>query len=195
MEEFADLLISKQRVSVDESCKLKKLEKSKLLSILKRTEIPVTSLSVFEECWIWNGTQLDDKKGRCHGIVWVDRKYVMVHRLMYHNFIEDVPAYKRSSTGLQVNHKCTHIQNGRCINPWHCYLGTSKDNTSDSIREDTKYKVPSGETNPKAILSDAMIQEIKQLKLTTTLPQKEIAKLYGVHQSQISRWWNGITRK
>lgn len=44
-------------------------------------------------CWLWIGTVQDDKKGHQHGVIWYNKKYVQVHRIMYHNFIGDVPEY------------------------------------------------------------------------------------------------------
>jgi DNA-binding transcriptional regulator YiaG len=75
------------------------------------------------------------------------------------------------------------------------YLGTPKDNMQDALREGTKYKAPCGENNQFAKLSNIQVQNIKDMKGKTSMTQKEIASLYNIHQSQISRWWNKVTRK
>jgi DNA invertase Pin-like site-specific DNA recombinase len=92
---------------------------------------------------------------------------------------------------LQVNHKCK--TDGKCINPDHLYLGTARQNTEDSVKDGTKNKAKSGENNHNAVLSDELIEYIKSLKGSGRY-QYEIAKEYGINQSQISRWWNNKTR-
>jgi predicted XRE-type DNA-binding protein len=195
MDNFIDELFLRQREHIVPSGKLGKITKDKLLSIMERTYIPFTSSNIYQDCWLWNGTTIDNAKGHCHGVVWFEKNYVLIHRLLYHNFIENVPPYTNKQNALQVNHKCSHQNNGRCINPWHCYLGTSKMNMRDALREGTKYRMPKGQENHNATLSDDIVLEIKQLKGKTSLTQREIAAKYNVSQSQISRWWNGITRK
>ena len=166
------------------------------LGPLKETDksriVDKTIYSNFESCWIWNGTRQYNEKGHKHGCIWYNRKYVQIHRLMFHNFIQDVPVYERKKNSLQVNHKCD--TDGQCINPYHMYLGTPKENTKDCIEHGNKNKAKSGQQNHNAILSDLTVQEIKNLKGKTTKTQKEIALEYGVNQSQISRWWNNKTR-
>jgi len=154
----------------------------------KRIEMYTT---IENDCWIWNGTKQYTGKGRQHGCIWYHGKYVQIHRLMYHNFVENVPEYERKSGALQVNHKCK--TDGKCINPKHLYLGTAKQNTIDCIKDGNKNKAKSGEDNHNAVLSDELIEHIKSLK-GTGVYQYEIAKKYGVNQSQISRWWNNKTR-
>lgn len=194
METFIESLLQKQRADIHEG-KLGKIDKDKLKSIVTRTSISFDHPNVYNECWIWNGTMSDNAKGHCHGSIWFNKSYVLVHRLMYHNFIDHVPPFERRSNSMQVNHKCLHEHNGRCINPWHCYLGSAQQNTQDAMNDCTKYKMPCGQQNINATLSDAIVEEIKALKGNTTLSQSQIAKKYGVSQSQISRWWNNKTRK
>jgi hypothetical protein len=94
---------------------------------------------------------------------------------MFHNFIKDVPVYTRNSNTLQVNHICD--SEGKCLNPYHLYLGTPKQNTQDSIKMGYKIKAKSGEKNHNAILSDKVILEIKNLKGKTQKTQKQLALL------------------
>jgi transposase-like protein len=63
----------------------------------------------------------------------------------------------------------------------------------DALREGTKFKQRSGENNCNASLSDAIVAEIMSLK-DSGRTQKDIAREYGVNQSQISRWWSKQTR-
>jgi len=185
-----DWLSREQRVNIPFIGKLGNLSKSDLQRILHK--INLTEISK-ENCWIWNGTVMDSKnKGHQHGVIWYNKKYVQVHRIMYHNFIGDVPEYKPN--GLIVLHKCSHMNNGRCINPWHLQLGFAKENTHDALKSSTLHLYTGNETNPNSKLKNHEIEEIRKLK-DSNLSQKQIANIYGIHQSQISRYWNYITRK
>lgn len=192
---FLEDLVKCQRTLIKESKTLGKISKNKISDIIEDTEIPEGRFDdVKDMCWIWKGLTLDDRKGHQHGRVWYKNNYRHVHRLMYHNFIEDVPEYDHKNIATIVTHTCSHNNNGRCINPWHLNLGTPKSNMQDAVIDGTKYKAPKGEKNWKSKLSDDQIKEIRSLKGNTTMTQREIAAKYGVNQSQISRWWNETTR-
>ena len=164
----------------------------KLGSLSETDKTRIELYTIFEnDCWMWIGTKQDTAKGHQHGCFWYNKKYVQIHRLIYHNFVDDVPEFERKSGALQVNHRCK--SEGKCINPDHLYLGTAKQNIQDCINDGNKNKAKSGEQNHNATLSDETIGHIVGLK-DTGLHQYEIAKEYGVHQSQISRWWNNKTR-
>ena len=213
MDAFIDELFSLQRDDIKKIGKLGQINKEYLKDrIIAKTNISeLLELhdndfdSIQNECWIWNGVMSDKtSKGRQHGQVYYDGKNIHVHRLMFHNFIDDVPEFKKLPDQKQVNHTCSHENNGRCVNPWHMYLGTQKQNFHDSIREGTAYLkgnpnghlnggCKNGAENHKAKLSDDKIKEILELK-DSGMSQYEVAKLYGVNQSQICRYWKGETR-
>lgn len=180
-----DDLQNKQRHQIPTIGKLRKLSESDIKRICSYTTIAENG------CWIWNGTVQDNKKGHQHGYISVNRCYVQVHRIMYHNFIEDVPVYHKN--GLVVLHKCTHEQNGRCINPWHLKLGSLKENTQDALKAGTLHIMGSNEENPMSKLPNKVIQEIRSLK-GKGFTQREIAVKYNINQSQISRYWSNKTR-
>lgn len=193
------VLYNIRRADITKTDKLGELTYSDLKRIISNVEINLENINdlniLKKQCWIWTGHIQDNNKGHCHPSIHYMNKRVLVHRLMYHNYINNVPKYERKSDALQVNHKCGHEQNGKCVNPWHMYLGTPKDNMQDALREGTKYKAPRGEKNLRAKLSDKQVQDIKNMKGNTNMSQKEIASIYNIHQSQISRWWNQVTRK
>lgn len=151
-----------------------------------------SNINNISECWIWNGTINDKKgKGHQHGSFWYNQKYVLIHRLMYHNYVRSVPVFEHN--GLRVNHKCSHFNNGKCINPYHMYLGTPKDNIRDCIKDGNKNRISSGELNPNARVSDINIKRL--FENNPDLSQYELALKIGVNQSTISRWVNNINRK
>jgi len=192
MDQLVDTLSSKLRLDVPTIGHLGKISKKDLSRILSRVDIDSDDYE--SSCWIWKHVHHQREKGHMHPSISFKNKHVKVHRLLYHNFMENVPEYTWSKETKQVNHKCSHVNDGLCVNPWHCYLGTPKNNMQDAIQDKTKNKPPSGELNWKAKLTDAQVNEIKTMKGTTHMSQKKIAIKYGVSQSQISRWWNNVTR-
>lgn len=182
-------LYNQQRDNIPTIGKLGKLSNNDIDRILQK--INQDNLSM-ENCWIWCGT-IQDKinKGHQHGCIWYNKKYVQVHRIMYHNYIGDVPQYNPG--GLIVLHNCDNSNNGKCINPWHLRLGSSKENTEDALRANTLRLLESNENNPMSKLTDLEVNEIKLLK-GRGISQKEIALRYNINQSQISRYWNNKTR-
>lgn len=75
------------------------------------------------ECWTWNGAC--NKDGR--GIVWRNgAKHKAPRVAWFLTFGEDVPS------DLSVCHSC---DNPSCVNPKHLWIGTHKENMTDSIRK------------------------------------------------------------
>lgn len=185
-----DFLLNKQREVIPNIGKLGKLSKTDLERIISK--IKSSKLNDINECWVWIGTIQDKyKKGHQHGVLWYNNNYVQAHRIMFHNFIEDVPIYKPGEK--IVIHKCSHENNGRCINPWHLKLGTSKENTKDAMGSQTLYLYGSNDKNPNSKLTNNEIEEIRKLK-NSGLSQQKIANMYNINQSQVSRYWNNKTR-
>jgi len=208
MNELKAQLIAHLRADIPTIDKLGKMTNDNINHIILQS----TMVTVFgnangnfdeakKQCWLWEG-RIDPTpgKGHEHGRMMYKKKNVQVHRLMMHNFIKDVPEFKREKDALWVLHTCTHENNGRCINPWHLRLGTPKENIEDSKRDGTKGECKVGAENHNAKLTDDKIKEIIALKDNRkdengkTLSQREIAEKYGIHQSQISRYWNDVTR-
>jgi predicted XRE-type DNA-binding protein len=124
-----------------------------------------------DDCWEWQVT-LSSKYGR----FWTGDIYIGAHVFSYMIHNEDY------SSDLEVCHTC---DNPRCVNPSHLFLGTAKDNAEDRTRK-RRYSDRRGEKCPTHKLKEAEVLEIKKL-LKQGLLQKEIAALYGVQNSQISR--------
>lgn len=136
--ELLKLLDNLKLTDVKETNTLGLLSIEKLTFIFERVTIEsnVNDIASLQNCcWLWNGFKQSNSKGHQHGKIWYKGNYRFVHRLMFHNFIDNFPEFKRESNSLQINHSCSHDNNGRCINPWHLYLGTPKQNTQDLIHE------------------------------------------------------------
>jgi len=124
-------------------------------------------------CWNW------DKVTRYgYGQFWVNGTNKRVHRVAYESFIGEIPE------GMCVCHTC---DNPRCINPNHLWLGTTQENTAD--REDKgrgHAQTRHGENNPRTEFTNRIVKFIKTLS-ELGMKQHEIAKIYKVNQSTISR--------
>jgi hypothetical protein len=122
-------------------------------------------------CWLWTGgldthgyAQLG-KPGKNNGNYLAHRLSWELHRG------EPIP------DGLLVCHKCDVPS---CVNPHHMFLGSNQDNTNDKLakgRQPSKF----GEKNPKAKLTEAMVEEIR----SSPLPRLELAAKFGVTRTHI----------
>lgn len=74
-------------------------------------------------CWIWMGAVTEQGYGRAVTSK-ATPKIQTAHRLSWHAFHGAIP------NGACVLHKCDTTS---CVNPWHLFLGSNKDNTADMI--------------------------------------------------------------
>lgn len=110
--------------------------------------------------------------------------WARAHRVSYEVFIGPIP------DGVKVCHTC---DNPPCVNPRHLFLGTQGDNMADKVSKGRARggSMP-GETHPGAHLSDADRQRVRSL--AGVLSQRELARLFGVHQATIHRIISGKTK-
>ncbi|CAI1891350.1 HNH endonuclease signature motif containing protein [Serratia entomophila] len=118
------------------------------------------------ECIEWIGSVGSSGYGR----VYFKGKNRSAHRLSYSTHKGSIP------DGLVVMHLC---DNKPCVNPNHLSLGTTRDNLHD---RDTKNRQAKGERAGMAKLKENDVIEIR----SSGMKQRELAKLYSVHQSTIS---------
>jgi hypothetical protein len=185
MDNFIDNLIKLKRNDINETKKLGALSYDKLKTICQRSNLLLNISKNFDdikkECWLWEGTCMDYSKGHSHGIIYYKTNNIYVHRLMFHNFIADVPDYKRKSDSLQVNHSCSHENNGKCINPWHLYLGTPKQNIQDSLFNNTL------KSFPETIFNDEIAEKLTNFKIQGK-KNSELALEFNVTKKTIGQW-------
>lgn len=86
-----------------------------------------------------------------------------------------------------------HCDNPACVNPYHLYAGTQKQNIHDKIKRG-RQNLPKGERHHNVKLTDQNVQEIRQLYAQGIL-QKTLAARFGVRQDHISRIVNNHIRK
>ena len=118
-------------------------------------------------CWVWTGALTNTKYGRMH----LKGKSRLAHRISYEMEHEAIP------NGVYVCHTC---DTPACVRPSHLFLGSQKENMADCK---DKGRVDKGSSRPLAKLTERRVKSIRK----DTRSQREIAKDYGVAQSQISR--------
>lgn len=114
-------------------------------------------------CHIWLGGTTENGYGRLRQ-VYRDAK---VHHVFFG---------KRAEPGKVIAHRCGVKL---CCNPAHLYEGTAADNAADEIRFGKTHK---GERNVKAKLTETQVTAIR----ASSLPDKQLAKLYEVNRTTIS---------
>lgn len=124
-------------------------------------------------CWYWLGSMVPNGYGRVH----IKKKSFLAHRVSY-------LIHKGNPDGMFVCHRC---DNRGCVNPDHLFLGTIEDNNHDRHRKGRTVS-----TGRPSDLCDEDIKEIRRLYPTSGLTQYQIAKMFSVRQSSISRIVNRV---
>jgi hypothetical protein len=151
-----------------------------------------------EECWEWQGYRVHHGYG--HTMYMVNGKcyHPRSHRLAYYLTFGPIPE------GCGVCHRC---DNPPCCNPAHLFVGTQKDNANDArlkgrlcpgkiryshIRPD---RIPRGEYNPRSLLTEAQVREIRKLRADNGLSCRELSALFGVKAHAIYKVVTRMTWK
>lgn len=124
-----------------------------------------------KSCWEWQGTKDRDGYGRFN----IDGKTKRAHRASWEIHYGEIP--KENC----ICHKC---DNPCCIRPDHLFLGTVYDNNHDKEKKNRQSR---GENNGMRKLSDVEILEIRDLHKKGTHNQRQLAAMFGVSTSAISR--------
>jgi hypothetical protein len=129
-------------------------------------------------CWEWRAS-LD---GRGYGQIRVDRKTKRAHRLSYELLVGPIPE------GLFVCHQC---DNPRCVNPYHLFLGTAKDNSMDMARkgrqgfQSNPNKIRRGSKHGRAKLTEQQVLAIREAWSLGSSTMQQLANDFNVSSSTI----------
>jgi hypothetical protein len=143
-----------------------------------------------EGCWEWTDHVTPGKYG---GMI-VNGKRIMAHRLSWQLAHGEIPP------GMCV---CHHCDNRACVRPDHLFLGTNADNNRDAaqkgrIRKGANHPMygvrKMGEQNPMARLTDAQVQEIREL-YALGWNESRLAAAYHVHPTTVYAYLCGDKRK
>jgi len=136
-------------------------------------------------CHLWRGHKTPRGYGRFYlGLVGGRRIWIGAHRY----------AWQRANRPLQPGEIVRHREcdNPPCVREDHLAVGSQGDNLRDAASKGRLGGAVHGKgaAHRFAKLTDNAVREIRGL-LADGASQREIADLYGVHQSQISRISNG----
>lgn len=116
-------------------------------------------------CWIWQERLNSDG----YGIMSILSRQRPVHRVVYKEWVGDIPE------GKEVCHTCD-VRN--CCNPEHLFVATHLENVRDMIRKGRKFSTK-GSNNPNAILDENDVNDIF-MRLLKMEPVDSIADFFGV---------------
>ena len=137
-----------------------------------------TILKTNTGCWEWQMCKTEKGYGKCT----YRYKPWKAHRLSYTAFKGEIPE------GMHILHAC---DNPSCCNPGHLRVGTQQDNMED-MRNRGRENKAKGAKNGRSKLNERKVRIIKHL-LGTGVPCTKIARLFGVHSTQIYFIKNGTT--
>lgn len=136
---------------------------------LSKVQIAPAPYDYLDHCWLWPGPYTSG-----YGELTIEGVRVLAHRLMWelHNnsFVPD---------NYMVCHMCDV---GRCINPTHLFIGTSKDNQIDACMKGRR---------STAELSYEKAEEIRNIYKKGGMSERDLARSYNVHRSTINRILKG----
>lgn len=124
-------------------------------------------------CWCWTGDKTDGGYGRVwqHGI-----GNTVAHRVSFSLTRGPIPE------GKILMHTC---DNRACVRPDHLTVGTDKENSEDKHRKG-RDRVPVGERQWQAKLTEDSVREIRKLYATGHYKQRVIGEMFGVNQTVVS---------
>ncbi len=127
-------------------------------------------------CWVWTGTKFGGGYGQFSWIIRKKRRFASTHRVAFEITFGEIPER------LVVCHTC---DNPSCVNPYHLFLGTPKDNTNDMIQKGRAIH-QSHEENGRSKLTEVQVEEIRRRYIPRIVTTRMLAKEFGVTSSVIS---------
>jgi hypothetical protein len=129
----------------------------------------------FSGCWLWTGV----KDGGGYG-AFADMGTHKAHRWAYSEFRGEI------GQGLHVCHKCDVPS---CVNPFHLFVGTQKENIADMMRKGRHRDISTvlrGSKQPQAKLTEDMVIEIR-MRVEEGESQASLAREFYVSGNTVGR--------
>jgi len=126
-----------------------------------------------DECWEYQGTYNRDGYGQTRD---TNHRTVRAHRVMYQEYYGPIPP------GMYVRHTC---DNPSCCNPHHLLVGTQADNMRDAIARG-RFKSNAGECNPRANLSQQLVDDIRKIYASGMWSYGLLAQLFDIPRSTVA---------
>jgi hypothetical protein len=136
-----------------------------------------------DKCWEFKGST--NPWGYVY-FEWPEKGINYAHVVSYRLFVGHIPK-RHGRKKLFVLHKC---DNPPCVNPFHLWLGTKKQNSEDMVSKGRSHHPNhKGENSLVAKLTQDEVNMIKELFATGKYHKqsKTLSKRFGVSPSQISR--------
>lgn len=130
-------------------------------------------------CWIWTGSIHYKGYGVFTGH---NSKATKAHVFSYQLHYGSIPEADNFCGRLFV---CHHCDNPECARPEHLFVGTNQDNMSDAVTKG-RFSSMAGEKAGNSKLTWDKVAEIRRMLKETSLFQREIAEMFGVHEHTIS---------
>lgn len=137
-----------------------------------------------DECWLWEGAVYNCGYGI---IAWEGKRY-MAHRLSYEIH------YGKLKEGMMACHHCD-VRN--CVNPYHLFEGTGKDNMQDALKKgrlDHVIEACRNRVNPARKLTPSDVLEIREAR-SKGVSAIALGKAYGVDRNTIYLALKGVHYK
>ena len=149
-----------------------------------------------DACWNWTGSFYPSGYG---AVRWNGHTHLS-HRLAY------ALSYGAIPQGMCVCHRC---DNPPCCNPTHLWIGTKADNNADKMKKGRMVvargsqngqnthpeRTPRGELHVCAKLTDAQVDEIRELFAHGYTNKSRLGRQFGVSDTQINRIVTGKARR
>jgi hypothetical protein len=133
-------------------------------------------------CWVWTASTTKYGYGQMHVMRNGVHTMMTAHRLSYGHWAGPIPE------GMEIMHRCDHAP---CWRPEHLALGTHAQNMADMS---AKGRAPRGNHHRWTKLPDECVDEIREMVAFGCL-QHDVAGLFGVSQSLVSRIASGVHRR
>lgn len=150
--------------------KLWRVSDSRLLTLIHLPSEIHRKIILVGSCWVWTG----EIRPSGHGRVWWEDEHRAATAVVWE--LTHGPIY----SSYFLLHTCDVPP---CVNPDHLYLGTDQNNSDDRL---ARGRVPRGERNGKAKLTDEKVREIRKLSILGW-SDREISRSLKISHMTIGR--------